>query len=155
MSHDADPAGIQRNRESAVTGSSPAGIAASPGPALPLQPLSDVDLRLSGASWLLRRFSFLGVGLALGAVFSLWVAGPMMGSGIGSANWAIVMGGPIGGTAWGMCEYYPIILVGWLGLLLIPAHPCCPHPATGCVTLLGFALWFFAGFLTLGVAYGA
>jgi hypothetical protein len=155
MSHDADPAGIQRQPESLSTGPSRTGIAASQGSALPLPPRSDANLRLSGASQLLRRLSVLGVGLALGAAFSLLFAGPMMGPGMGFANWAIVMEGPIVGTTWGMGEYHPIILLGWLGLLLIPVHPCCPHPATGCVTLLGFALWFFAGVLTLGVAYGA
>jgi hypothetical protein len=156
MSHDADPAGIQRQQESALTRQSPAGVAASAGPDLPLQQLSDVDLRLSGAARLLGRLSFLGVGLALGATFSLWVAGAMIFPGTGFAErvmtWAFVMGGPIVGTAWGMGEYHPIILLGWLGLLMIPAHPCHPHPATGCVTLLGFSLWFFAGFLTVMVA---
>jgi hypothetical protein len=84
----------------------------------------------------------------------------MISSGLRIADraelWAVVMGGPIVGTAWGMGEYHPIILVGWLGLLMIPAHPCHPHPVTGGVTLLGFSLWYFAGFFAVMLGmYGA
>jgi hypothetical protein len=156
MSQDADPVGIQRLPESLTTGPSRSSIAASQWSALPLSPQSDANLRLSGASQLLRRLSVLGVGLALGAVFSLWVAGAMIFPGTGFAEramtWAYVMGGPIIGAVWGVDKYFPVILLGWLGLLMIPAHPCHPHPVTGCVTLLGFSLWFFAGFLAVMVA---
>ena len=103
-----------------------------------------------------RRLKVLGIGLLLGAAFSLWVAGPMMPSGMGLADrarvWAFVMGGPVVGTAWGMAEFHPSIGLGWVGLLLALAHPVRPHPATGCLTALGLALWFFAGFLAMMVA---
>jgi hypothetical protein len=103
-----------------------------------------------------RRLKVLGIGLLLGAAFALWVAGPMMPSGMDLADralvWAHVMGGPIVGTAWGMAEFHPMIGLGWLGLFLAPAHPVRPHPVMGCLTVLGLALWFFAGFLAMMVA---
>ena len=71
-------------------------------------------------------------------------------------TWEYVMGGPIIGTAWGMGDLFTAIPLGWLGLLLIPAHPCYPHRATACLTLLGFCLWFFAGFVAvMGAVWGA
>jgi hypothetical protein len=101
----------------------------------------------------MRRVAVLVIGLLFGAIFSLLVAGPVMPSGMSLANralvWASVMGGPIVGTAWGMPEYHPSLLLGWLGLLLLPAHPMCPHAVTAWVTLLGFSLWFFAGWLAM------
>jgi hypothetical protein len=65
---------------------------------------------------------------------------------------ASVMGGPIVGTAWGMTDFHPIIHLGWLGLVLIPAHPARPHVATGCTTVVGLVLWFFTGFLSMMMA---
>jgi len=123
---------------------------------------------LSGVPLLLRRLPILGVGLALGAAFSLLVAVAVaLALGMRSSPseqgrllrlllvtvriWANVMGGPIAFTAQDPTGM-PAILLGWLGLLLIPAHPCYPRPATACVTLLGFYLWFFAGFLWVMVA---
>src|SRR5437868_6272547 len=82
----------------------------------------------------IRRLKVLGIGLLLGAAFSLWVAGPVMPSGMAPAQrarvWAAVMGGPFVGTAWGMTTFYPAIGLGWLGLLLAPAHPLRPSPLT-------------------------
>jgi hypothetical protein len=102
---------------------------------------------------MLRRFKVLGIGLILGAVFALLVAGLMMPSEMRLLDrtlvWVSVMGGPIIGTAWGISEFHPSINLGWLGLLLIPAHPLCPNTVTKCVTFLGLSLWFFAGFLTM------
>jgi hypothetical protein len=66
--------------------------------------------------------------------------------------WLSVMGGPILGTAWGMTTYHPIIGLGWLGLLLIPAHPIRPQPAIGCITVIGLVLWLLAGFWAVMVA---
>jgi len=65
--------------------------------------------------------------------------------------WLWLMGGPIIPTACGITNLFPVINLGWLGLLLIPAHPVRPCKATGCMTLFGLALWFFAGFLALMV----
>jgi hypothetical protein len=105
---------------------------------------------------LFQRLMLLWVGLLIGAVFSLWVATSMASAswGIGDRAfaWAIVMGGPVVGTWWGMAGYHASVGIGWLGLFLIPAHPYRPHPATACVTFLGFAIWFFAGFVTFMVA---
>jgi hypothetical protein len=104
----------------------------------------------------IRRIKVLGIGLLLGVAFSLWTAGPVIPPDMGIADraliWASVMGGPIVGTAWGMAEFHPIIGLGWLGLLLAPAHPIRPHAATGCLTAVGLALWFFSGFLAVLVA---
>jgi hypothetical protein len=66
--------------------------------------------------------------------------------------WVSVLGGPVVGTAWGMADFHPSISLGWLGLLLIPAHPIRPSGATGCVTVFGLSLWFFAGFFAMMVA---
>jgi hypothetical protein len=65
--------------------------------------------------------------------------------------WASVMGGPVVGTAWGLADI-PCIGLGWLGLVLIPAHPLQPSAATGWVTASGLVLWYFAGFLAMMVA---
>ena len=62
------------------------------------------------------------------------------------------MSGPIAGTVWEMLEFHPSIGVGWLGLLLIPAHPWHPGAVTACATVLGLSLWLFAGFLAVMVA---
>src|ERR1700719_2122928 len=104
--------------------------------------MTATGFHIAGVHLLLRSLPVLGIDIALGAASSLWIAGTLMPAGLGIADramtWLIVMGGPIVGTAWGMAEFHPAILLGWLGLLMIPAHPCHPHPATGCVTLLGF-----------------
>jgi hypothetical protein len=109
----------------------------------------------------IRRLKVLGISVLLAAAFSLWVAGPMMPSGMGAADrvfvWASVMGGPVVGTAWGTAPFYPVVFsLGWLGLVFIAAHPIRPGVMTACVTLLGLALWLFAGFLTMmDAAWGA
>ncbi len=104
----------------------------------------------------LRRLLVLGAGTAVGAAFALLIAGPVMPESMKFADrfliWCSLMGGPIVGTAWGMAEFHPSIMLGWLGLLLIPAHPIRPSLATGCVTAVGLFLWFFAGFLAMMVA---
>jgi hypothetical protein len=127
MSNDADLVGIQRQPESLSTRLSRTSSAATQGSALPLPQQWDANLRLSSASQLLRRLSVLGVGLALGAVFSLWVTGPMISSGWRIADraelWAVVMGGPIVGTAWGMGEYHPIILESVPEVSPLPGTP--------------------------------
>jgi hypothetical protein len=66
--------------------------------------------------------------------------------------WAAVLGGPIMGTVWDMITFHPAIGLGWLGLLMVPAHPLRPHWATGLVTAAGLTLWFFAGFVAVMVA---
>lgn len=103
-----------------------------------------------------QRLKVIGPGLAVGATVALMTAGPVMPSGTGVGErafaWAAVMGGPILGTAWGMTAYHPPVSLGWLGLLLIPAHPLRPHWATGILTAFGLAVWFFAGFAAVMVA---
>lgn len=105
---------------------------------------------------MLRRLKVLGIGLLLGASFSLWTAGPMMPSGMQFSDrvlvWASVMGGPIVGTSWGIAGFHPFIGLGWLGIPLIPSHLIRPCAVTGCMTLFGLSLWFFAGFLAVMVA---
>src|ERR1700678_3117746 len=106
-----------------------------------------------------KRVKVLGIGLVLGGMFALWVAGPMIGSHVPIAGrlnvWASVMGGPIMGTAWGMGRYVPAINFGWLGLLLVPWHPIRPSVGTGLLTAVGLLLWFFAGFAAIAVAFWA
>jgi len=150
MAHDADPDGIQRQPPSLATGPSLTGTVP---PLLP-RPQPDADVRLPGLSLLLRRLPVLAAGLALGSVFAAWVAGacgwPSWGLAERADAWLWVMGGPIVGTALGMSD--ATIVLGWVGLLLILAHPCRPNPATACVTLLGFCLWYFAGFIAFMLA---
>jgi hypothetical protein len=149
MTHDDDPGGIQRQPPSLATGPSPA----DKEPTLLPRRRRDADLRLPRVYLLLRRLPVLGAGLALLAVFALWVACVEMPSGLDVANraliWLCVMGGPIVGEAWGMAEYYPVIR---LGLLMTLAHPCWSRTTTACITLAGFGLWCFAGFLVVMVA---
>jgi hypothetical protein len=160
VTHDADPDGIQRQRPSLATGTSPA----DKEPAIPFRPRPADDFRLKGIHllWRLlpRRLVVLGIGLALGAAFSTWVAWGQMPSSWGFADrattWLYVMGGPASGYAQEIGTVCVAIPLGWLGILLIPAHPCRPHPVTAGVTLLGFAMWYFAGFLAvIGAVYGA
>src|SRR5437879_12456522 len=97
--------------------------------------------QLSCRGNMLRRFTVFGIGLIRGAVFALIVAGQVMPSEMDLPTrafvWASVMGGPIAGTAWGLFGFHPSIGLGWLGLLLILAHPLRPSVITGCATLLG------------------
>lgn len=151
MSQDPDSSRIQE--ATAVTGQSR--ITVSPVSTFPQSAEVNTDVHVEGVP-LIRRLRVLGAGLALGAAFALWVDGPMMPSGMQlSARafvWASVMGGPIVGRAWGIDEYYQSISLGWLGLLLIPAHPLRPSVGTGCLTMLGFCLWFLAGFIAMMAA---
>jgi hypothetical protein len=153
MSHDADPTGIQQKPPAPAASHS--GITTSPQAALLPLPKEDEGVHLSGVSFV-HRLPVLGAGVALGATFALFMAGPMMPSGMRFADrvlvWAFVMGGPIVGTAWGMAAFHPIINLGWLGLFLIPAHPARPCLATGCVTMVGLFVWFFVGFVGVMVA---
>src|SRR5579859_7798583 len=138
MSHHAERTAIQPATDRI-------GIVASPPASFPGPQQGDARVRLLAVP-LLHRLTVLGVGLAVGACFALWVAGPMMPSGMRFVDrvlvWASVMSGPVVGTALGMAELCPPIAVGWLGLLLIPAHPARPSVATGCVTVFGLSLWF-------------
>jgi hypothetical protein len=160
MSHGADPTAIQGEPEPLTAAANPSGITPSPG-ASTIQSLRRKDgLQLLGVR-LLPRFSVLGAGLALGSAFAVFVAGPMMPSGMPwsdrAAVWAWVMAGPVAGFAWEMADFIPnVTALGCLGLLLVPAHPLCPNVATGCVTVVGLSLWFFAGFATMMcVVWGA
>ena len=103
-----------------------------------------------------RRLSVLCGGLAVGALLSLIIAGPLMPSGMGlrarATIWVAVMGGPVWGSTWDISSVLNAVAYGWLGLLLVPAHPMRPHWATGLLTAIGLALWFFVGFITVLVA---
>jgi hypothetical protein len=105
---------------------------------------------------LVRRFKVLGIGLMLGVGFSLWTVGAMMSSGmdfpVRVELFAAVMGGAFTGTVWELAAFHTFISLGWLGLLLVPAHPLRPGMLTASLTLLGFGLWFLAGFLSVIVA---
>lgn len=110
---------------------------------------------------MVRRIKVLGIALFLGAVFSLWTAGTQVPMGLRFSErvfvWASVMGGPIMGTIWGVAgPSQSFLMLGWLGALLVPAHFLKPCVATGCLTMLGFSLWFFAGFVEIILsAWGA
>jgi hypothetical protein len=155
MSQDAERTAIQRESQARSAALERTGITATPQSALRRPPQADDGVQRSGVS-LLQRLPVLGAGLAVGAAFGLFVAGPMMPSGMRFADrvliWSSVMGGPVVGTAWGMAEFHPSISLGWLGLLLILAHPIRPSVTTGCVTVFGLSLWFFAAFLAMMVA---
>lgn len=104
-----------------------------------------------------QRFSILVVGLALGAAFALGVASSVSTTtAIPLVNrvwvWLFIMGGPITGMSWGITQFRPLIHVGWLGMLLIAAHPISPGVATAIATFFGFALWFFAGYYSVMIA---
>jgi hypothetical protein len=102
MSHGGDPAAIQGEPEPLTAAANRGGITPSRGSSALQPPRQEDDLRLSGVR-LLRRFSVLGAGLALGAAFALFVAGPMMPSGMPWSDratvWAWVMVGPVAGFA--------------------------------------------------------
>jgi hypothetical protein len=104
----------------------------------------------------IRWLKVLDIGLLLGAAFALWVAGPLMPSGMPLADrafvWASVMGGPIVGTGPGMAVLHVPFGLGWVGVLLMPAHALWPNAAGGCVTVCGLVLWFLAGFLGMMAA---
>jgi hypothetical protein len=99
----------------------------------------------------MRRFKVLGLGLAVGAALSLFVAGTIPFADFATL-WGVMMAGPIVGTYWGMIEYQPVILLGWAGLLLIPLHPISPRRVMGCLTGFGLLLWFYSGLVTVVVA---
>lgn len=70
--------------------------------------------------------------------------------------WVVIMGGPVFDTLKGLTNAPLLTALGWLGLLLIAAHPSRPHWATGLLTVIGLQLWFFAGLLSALVGlYGA
>jgi hypothetical protein len=104
----------------------------------------------------LKRLKVIGIGLVIGAIFSLFVAGVMMPWAMTVGDrivvWAGVMSGPILGTAWEMHPFHTFICLGWLGLILILAHPVYPKTATACITLVGLLLWFLVGFVEMMVA---
>ena len=60
--------------------------------------------------------------------------------------WAYILAGPL--TAGILHALHWSTPVGWLGLILVWAHPIRPHPLTGLATGLGLALWCFAGLVT-------
>src|SRR5262245_11915290 len=66
--------------------------------------------------------------------------------------WACIMAGPC------MAGMFPALHwstpMGWVGMLLIWAHPIRPNVLTGMATVLGVILWLIAGLVTYaGAAY--
>jgi hypothetical protein len=99
----------------------------------------------------LTRLRVIGIGVAIGAVFALAMAFGVTRSGNDLVyfpiSWAMIMTGPMSGTAYGAMSMAPMLMIpGWIGVLLIPAHSIKPGPLTAFLTFLGFALWYWSGF---------
>jgi hypothetical protein len=62
--------------------------------------------------------------------------------------WGYMLAGPAWGTWAGMGEHWFVVL-GWLGIPLVFAHPLGPSRLTGIITILGLTLWFVAGFISV------
>jgi len=112
-----------------------------------LETLVQKDIRIT--IMLTQRFKTLGIGLGVGAVFSLLVAGLVLPSGYDLSEralaWAWVMGGPIVGTVSGMP---PLMGFGWLGMPMALAHPVRPNPVTK-----GFTIFGLSSFQVLKIKY--
>jgi hypothetical protein len=109
-----------------------------------------------------QRPKIIGPGLVIGSLLALCLAAWLLPPNFGFQGrelmwtWVAIMGGPVLGTSEIFGPFPWITGLGYLGLLLIPAHPTRPHGATGLVTVIGFLLWFLAGFYTALVGlYGA
>jgi hypothetical protein len=103
-----------------------------------------------------ERLWVLAVGFLVGAMFAtLFSFGPVPQDGNWSGRFftfAVIMGGPIWASGAGLRYWF--FDLGWIGLLLIPAHPIKPHVVTVFLTAIGLAFWFFAGFLSCATLMG-
>lgn len=109
-----------------------------------------------------QRLRIIGPGLALAALLALCLAALLLPPSSSPQGlevmviWVVIMGGPVFDTLKGLTNAPLLTALGWLGLLLIAAHPSRPHWATGLLTVIGLLLWFFAGLLSALVGlYGA
>ena len=104
----------------------------------------------------LERFSVLAIVAGVGAAILAMVAMTQLPTDWGWADrlsyWGLMLAGPVWGSSLGMGEHHSFIAFGWLGLPLAMAHPLKPHAVSGVLTVVGVALWFWAGFLSIIVA---
>lgn len=121
--------------------------------------LGDLSIRelarqdTSQSPW--RRFRVLACVLLAGGIVSFLLALFFnVEKGFPGTAWMVILAGPLNARA-----FFPFswaIPLGWLGLVLVWAHPIRPHVITGVATALGLALWLFAGWLIYMVgAWGA
>ena len=106
-----------------------------------------------------RGGKVLGAGVAFGTLVALSFAGLGGPPGASLADrarvWADIMCGPLLGTNLGMANFGPVVVLGWWGLLFVPAHPVYPHWATGFLTPAGLGLWLLSGLITVMVMWWA
>jgi hypothetical protein len=109
-----------------------------------------------------QRLIIIGPGLALGSLLALCLAASLLPASFDPQGgtlmwtWVVIVGGPVLDAFNGYADTSSVTALGWLGLLLIPAHPARPHWATGLVTAIGLLLWFFVGyFAALMALWGA
>src|SRR5262245_37544379 len=104
-----------------------------------------------------QRLMVLGSGIVAGGLcLALYSVGGMPSAwtfGQRVEAWALMMTGPVLSVIFGM-EFPPpllgaLVLVAWLSLPALFAHPVKPNALTGALTLLALFLWFSAGWLTM------
>jgi hypothetical protein len=104
-----------------------------------------------------RRLMVLGSGIVAGGLcLALYSVDGMPSTwtfGQRTEAWALMMTGPILSIVFGM-EFPPpllgtLLLLAWLSLPAVFAHPVKPNVVTGGLTLLALFLWFSAGWLTM------
>jgi hypothetical protein len=101
----------------------------------------------------LKRIAVVGPGIGVGAVVLAIAAFTETPTAWSSGNkllmWVTMLGGPIWFSWSGMAPYHSFVAFGWLGSLLSAAHPLKPNAITAVVTVVGLALWFWSGFLSM------
>lgn len=98
--------------------------------------------------WTVVGTTFLIAG-GLGALFCLSNLSPVVEVVDVLWCWGAIMTGPVQATVSGHQLFSGLALTGWCGLLLGLAHPVKPGPWTATVSVLGWALWYASGWLTL------
>jgi hypothetical protein len=106
-----------------------------------------------------RRWVGVGIGLALGCLFSGCTATTQIPDSTGVGDRLLVFAGMLTGP---FCAYVllgatdlsysPIRIWQTLGLFSIPliaAYPVRPSVVTACVSAIGLAFWFWAGFISV------
>ncbi len=110
-----------------------------------------------------RRWGVVGTGIALGCLFSgctaLTTVPPEASAGQRLIAFVGTMAGPFFATCFdsaNLLTHSPVAiwqLLGFLSMPFIAAHPIKPSAATACVSIVGLAAWFWAGFLTVIVLW--